>query len=133
MPVQVDLSGVSLEGPIPLDPDTYDAVITKADIHPSKSSGNDTLYLDFSVGEEGRRLSWNCPVSGDGLWRFKQMLVRLGFEIPEGEFEFDETELVGAECRVKVSQEPHYQDPKRKTNRISAILGDEPEGEESWG
>jgi hypothetical protein len=134
MPVQVDLTGVSVEGPTPLEPDTYDAVITKADIHPSKSSQNDTLYLEIAVGEEGRNLRWNCSVAGDSLWRFKKLLVRLGFEIPEGPFEFDEKELIGAECQVKVSLEPHYQDPSRKTNKITAVLGpDGEEGEGSWG
>lgn len=134
MPVVIDLTGVSTEGPAPLDVGTYPAVITKAKIEPSKNSGEDTLYLELSVGEEGRNLKWSCSMQTSMLWRFKLLLVSLGIEIPEGEFEFDEAELIGVECQADVIQEPHYRDKKRKTNRIAKILG--PNGEdssESWG
>lgn len=133
MPVVIDLTGVSTEGPAPLDAGTYPAVITKSSISPSKNSGEDTLYLELSVGDEGRNLKWSCSMLEQQLWRLKRLLVSLGIEIPEGQFEFDEADLVGIECQVEVIQEPHYRDKKRKTNRISAITG--PGGEDegsSW-
>lgn len=140
MPVVIDLTGVSVGGASPLEPGHYPAVITKADIHPSKSSGEDTLYLDLSVSggddeESGevieRTLRWNTSLQQKSLGRLKQLLIRIGIEIPEGEFEFDEQDLVGVECQVRLLTEPHYRDPERMTNRIAEILGTDGDG--SWG
>ncbi len=139
MPVTIDLTGVAVGGAAPIEPDIYPGVITKADIHPSKSSGEDTLYLDLSVNagedEDGdaieRNLRWNTSMQQKQLGRFKQLLVRLGIEIPEGEFTFDEQDLVGVECSVRVLTEPHYRDPQRLTNKVAEILGTEDDG--SWG
>lgn len=134
MPIIVDMTGVSVEGAAPLDADDYPSVITKSDIHESKSSGEDGLYLDLSVGEEGRHMRWQTSLQPQSLWRLKRLLVRLGVEVPEGEFEFDEADLVGVECIARVIVEPHYKDKKRKTNRIQDIFGPNgEEGEESWG
>lgn len=130
------MTGVSVEAPPPLDPDVYPAVITKADIHPSKSSGDDTLYLDIGVGEEGRNMRWNCSCSSEhpkAMWRFKRLLVRLGFDVPEGPFDFDEAELVGVPCRVRTELEPHYRDPGRKQARIVEIMSEDESEDESWG
>lgn len=134
MPVVIDLTGVSTEGPPPLDEGVYDAVITKADIKNSKNSGEPTLYLEFAVGDEGRNQRWSTSLQEGLRWRLKRMLVRLGIEIPDGAFEFDERELVGIECKVEIAQEPHYRDPNRMTSRIREILGPEEDGsEQSWG
>ena len=134
MPIVVDMTGVSLEGPPVLEADDYPAVITKSEVKPSKSSGEDTLYLELSVGEEGRNLRWQTSLQQNTLWRLKRLLVRLGIEVPEGPFEFDEADLVGIECVARVTVEPHYQDKTRKTNRVQDILG--PQGEDetegSW-
>lgn len=136
MPIQVDMTGVSVEGPPPLDAGKYPAVITKAEVKPSKSSGNDALYLDLAVGEEGRTLRWNTSLNKDALWRLKRFLVAIGLEIPDGPFDFDEQELVGIECVVDVGVEAHYRDASRKQNRILAILGpgqEESEENSTWG
>ena len=136
MPIQVDMTGVSVEGPPPLEAGKYPAVITKADIHPSKSSNEPTLYLDLAVGEEGRNMRWNTSLGEKSLWRLKRMLVNLGLDVPDGEFEFDEQDLVSIECVVDVGSEPHYREPDRMQNRVLAILGpDEEEAEEggAWG
>lgn len=134
MPIQVDMTGVTAEGPAPLDVGKYPAVITKAEIKESKSSGNPTLFLDLSVGDEGRNLRWNTSLQANALWRLKAMLVNLGIEVPDGPFEFDEADLVGVECIADVTQETHYRDADRKQNRVNRILGtDGEEGEGSWG
>lgn len=134
MPLTIDLTGVSTEGRPPLDPDDYPAVITKADIRDSKSSGEPTLYLELNVGEgdEARNMRWSTSLQPQSLWRFKRMLANLGFELPEGEFEFDEADLIGVDCMARVIQEPHYRDKKRKTNRIQEILGEDG-SEAEWG
>jgi hypothetical protein len=134
--IQVDMTGVSVEGPPPLDAGKYPAVITKADIHASKNSQEPTLYLDLAVGEEGRSMHWNTSLQANTLWRFKRMLVALGLEVPDGEFEFDEQDLVSTECVVDVSIGPHYREPDRKQNKVLAILGpDEVDSDDgsSWG
>lgn len=136
MPIQVDLTGVSVEAPPPIEPDIYPAVITKADIHPSKNSGDDTLYLDIAVGDDGRNMRWNCSVSTEhpkAMWRFKRLLVRLGFEVPEGPMDFDEADLVGLDCRVRTILEPHYRDPARKSAKITEVMGPDESDDESWG
>ena len=142
MPITVDLDGVTVGGAAPLEEGIYDAVITKAEIHNSKSSQRPTLYLDLQVSyedDEGetkeRTLRWNTSVDpqGQSLGRFKQLLVRLGFEIPEGPFEFDENELIGMEVRARIGTEPHYQDPDRLQNRVRELLGTEEDAEENWG
>jgi uncharacterized protein DUF669 len=139
MPVTVDLTDVPIGGPAPLEAGVYPAVITKSDIHASKNSGEDTLYLDLSVNggedEEGdpieRTAHWNTSLQKKSLGRFKQLLVRLGVDIPEGEFSFDEQDLVGVECNVRLTLEPHYRDPERQTNRVAEIFGTDEDG--SWG
>lgn len=136
MPIQVDMTGVSVEGPPPLDAGKYPAVITKADIHNSKSSNEPTLYLDLAVGEEGRNMRWNTSLGQKALWRLKRFLVNIGLEVPDGPFELDEQELVGVECIADVGIEAHYRDASRKQNRVLAILGPgegEEDGESSWG
>lgn len=139
MPVVVDLTGVTAGGPPPLEPDIYPATISKADIHPSKSSGEETLYLELVVsyededGEEAERnMRWNTSLQKKQLGRFKLLLLRLGVELPEGEFSFDEQDLVGVECRVRVTQEAHYRDPERMQNRVAEILGTEDDPEKGW-
>jgi hypothetical protein len=133
MPVTIDLTGVSTQGKPPLEPDIYPAVITKADIHNSKSSDEPTLYLEISVGDEGRNGRWSSSLQDTSLWRVKRLLVNLGLEVPEGEFEFDEEDLVGIECQVRTIQEPHYQDKSRKTWRIADILNEDGESGDGWG
>lgn len=137
MPIQVDMTGVTTEGPPALEIGKYPAVITKADVHPSKSSGEPTLYLELSVGEEGRTMRWNTSLGEKSLWRLKRMLVNIGLEVPDGPFELDEQELVGLECVADVGQEPHYREPNRVQNRVLGILGAGEEAEEadegSWG
>lgn len=136
MPIQVDMTGVTVEGPPPLDPGKYAAVITKAEVKPSKSSGNPTLYLDLAVGEEGRKCRWNTSLDDTSLWRLKRFLVNIGVEVPDGPFEFDEAELVGVECVADIGVEPHYRDPSRKQNRVLGILGpgeEEDEANGAWG
>lgn len=136
MPIQVDMTGVSAEGPVPLEPDKYPAIITKAEVKNSKSSDKPTLYLDLSVGEEGRNMRWNTSLEEKALWRFKRFLVNLGIDVPDGPFELDEQELVGIECIVDVGVEAHYRDANRKQNRVLNILGPD-QGEEAeeaaWG
>ncbi len=130
------MTGVSVEGPPPLNPAKYPAVISKAEIKPSKSSGNDALYLDLSVGDEGRNMRWNTSIDNKVLWRLKRLLVNLGVDVPDGPFEFDEQDLVGVECIVDVSVEPHYRDANRKQNRVLEILGpNEETGDDAgaWG
>ena len=134
MPVTIDLTGVSTAGKPPLEPDVYPAVITKADIHNSKSSDEPTLYLDLAVGEEDdtRNGRWNTSLQDGSLWRLKRMLVSLGIEVPEGEFEFDEADLVGLECQVRTIQEPHYQDKNRTSWKIAEVFG-ENDVNKDWG
>lgn len=134
MPVVVDLTGVTAGGPAPWEPGNYPGVVTKSDIHPSKSSGEDTLYLDLQItgpDDEERTVRWNTSLQEKQLGRFKQLLIRLGIEIPDGPFEFDETDLVGVECQVRLTTEPHYRDPERMQNRVAEILGTDEDG--SWG
>lgn len=136
MPIQVDMTGVTVEGPAPLEPDKYPAIITKAEIKDSKSSGQPTLYLELAVGDEGRNLRWNTSLNDKALWRLKRFLVNLGIDVPDGPFELDEQELVGIECVADVGVEAHYRDADRKQNRVLNILGPDQseEAEEgSWG
>lgn len=134
MPIVVDLTGVSTEGLPPMDAGDYPAVITEAEIKEAASSGEDTLYLKLSVGEEGRTMRWQTSLQPQVLWRFKRLLVSLGLELPEGEFEFDEADLVGIECIATVIKERHYKDKKRWTNKVQDIkgAGGEEDGEQSW-
>jgi hypothetical protein len=144
MPVVIDLDGVSIGGAEPWEAEIYPAVIAKAEIKPSKSSNEDTLYLDLAATrqatddegnevDEERTFRWNTSLQAKALGRFKQLLVRLGVEIPEGQFTFDEADLVGVECRVRLLVEPHYRDPQRQTNRVAEILGTDDDGSQSWG
>jgi hypothetical protein len=140
MPVTIDLTGVTAGGPPPLEPNVYPAIISKSEIKNSKASDEPTLYLELVIettsddGEtQERTLRWNTSVQQKQLGRLKLLLIRLGIEIPEGEFTFDEEELVGLECQVRVTQEPHYRDPERMTNRIAEILGTDADSSGSWG
>ena len=54
MPIQVDMTGVTAEGPAPLEPDKYQAIITKAEVKNSKSSDKPTLFTDGKVQVERR-------------------------------------------------------------------------------
>jgi hypothetical protein len=135
MAVVIDLTGVSVGGAAPLEADVYPAIITKAEIGLSKSSNEPKLDLEFGIGEEGRPAYQSMSLQTKVLWRFKQMLMRLGVEYPDGPFDVEEfvQDLVGLECQLRLSVEPSYRDPKRNVNKIVEILGPDEEDGTDWG
>jgi hypothetical protein len=135
MAVVVDLTGVSVGGGAPLEADVYPAIITKAEIGLSKSSNEPKIDFEFGIGEEGRPAYLTISLQQKVLWRFKQILMRLGVEIPEGSFDVEELapDLVGLECQLRLSVEPSYRDPQRMVNKVMEVLGpDDEDGGGGW-
>ena len=74
----------------------------------SENSKSNYLSFTFVIQEgkfKGQKLFHNCSLQPQALFNLKGVLVALGFEIPDEEFELDTESLVGLQCGVEVSHE----------------------------
>jgi hypothetical protein len=116
----------------PIDANTYRAKVEKVSIKQAKDNakhpGSDYLAIEFIVSEgqefAGRHLWMNASMFADNktIGMLKRTLLSLGYpeEKLEGSFEFDETDLVGKECRlvVAVGTNPETQEKNNSVKRI---------------
>jgi len=106
--INIDFTGASAGGGdgTVLDPGIYPAVIKSVKLSDKAGqSGYKYFRVAFEVGEDKTYASSIWSLSPGALWRMKTDLVRLGIEVPDGQFEFDPDEPVGMECMVKIINE----------------------------
>lgn len=124
--IRMDLSeAVSFK---PVDSGTYPAEV--AEIQDTKQSEKATylpIMLEITDGEaQGRKLFHNIMLSGKGAGRGAEELGRLlGEEIdPDAldEFEFNSDDLIGAACRIVVTQREYPEGSGEMQNDVKKIL-----------
>jgi hypothetical protein len=133
MPIRIDMSGVQEGGSYAvLEPGIYPAHVDSIELSQKPGpSGFHYLTFVYQTDESTKRNIWvNYSLSPAALWRLKGDLVKLGVEVPDGEFELEPADVVGAKCQVKVSKKPHYSRPNEEDNEIDEVLA--PSGEFSW-
>lgn len=111
----------------PLPAGWYEARFAKFE-NGESAKGDDKIDLQFEVTEvgeyEGRKLYRTHSLLPQALWALKNTCLALGSD-PEdwvGEIDTDDImgELIGADCRLKVSQSTYE---GRITNRVDQVLG----------
>lgn len=99
-----------------LPPDTYVMQVIEAEESQS-SAGNPQIVLDLRVtagewrGAEKR--DW-VTITESSLGRVVQVLEAFGIEIPEGEFEFKPSDLVGKTAEVVLREETYVVAPEKR-------------------
>ena len=103
-----DLSNVeSTEPSVTLvAPGDYTVIVTDAEEGQSKT-GTPCIALTMEVvsdGEyKGRGLRDWVYITPKAIWRVRQCLEAFGFQIPEGEFDFDPAALISQQAEVTVA------------------------------
>jgi Protein of unknown function (DUF669) len=112
--VEVDFEGVE-SGGFSLEDGTYPAEITKAELTES-SEGNPMITISWVVTggkKKGTRVGYdNCSLLPQALWKVKSLMEALGNDVPDSALEIEESDLVGGECSIEVTNET-YEGKKR--------------------
>jgi Protein of unknown function (DUF669) len=129
--VDVDFEGVE-SGGFNLEDGTYAAEITKAESTES-SEGNPMIVVSWVVTDgpkKGTKLNYdNISLLPQALWKLKALLEALGVEVPDSSLSVEESDLVGGECSIEVTNETYAGKERPKiTGYVSSE--DVPEGEE---
>jgi hypothetical protein len=113
--IQIDFEGAGgsdREWPT-FEPGKYPAKIEKIEQKMSKA-GNPMLEWTYSVeGLPGTMRDWTS-LQPNALWKLKSILKNLGFEVPDGPLDIDTDELIGMECAVELTLEPHWNGDKKE-------------------
>lgn len=124
----LDLSGVETSTTIPEG--NYIAEVDSIEVKMSENSGNSYLAFTFIVTEgksKKQKLFHNCSLQPQALFNLKGVLLALGFDIPEDEFELDTEALVGAQCGLEVAHEVY--EGKKKARITDFINLEDADGE----
>lgn len=121
--MRVDFTGVS-SGFEKIEPGTYGARVEKIE---QKMSQNNKPYLNWTFqlmgGDyDGRKAFYMTSLAPNALWKLKDTLVKaFGYtkEDLQGEFELDETDLIGVEVALVIGEE-EYQGEMR--DRVMDVL-----------
>jgi hypothetical protein len=120
-PISVDLTGIKTEFE-PLEPGYYDAVVESCELKNSKAH-QPILNWRFNIinGEaEGRKAFLTTSLQKQALWKFKQVLVALGYERTDlaGAVEFEPTDVIGMECVVVMVPDEYEGKTRSKLDRV---------------
>lgn len=138
MPIKIDMEGAG-------SGNDYEA-FAAGDYHANikeiklsqKAGPSGYHYLEWIFNQiegqnENRMLWFIASLSPNALWRLKAVLERLGVDVPEGEFEFDETALIGTKVLLKVGTQPGYRDPSKTENTVEDVLAPSESAAMGWG
>jgi hypothetical protein len=128
--ISVDLTGVET-GVKAIPEGTYSVKVAEAEIVESQS-GNPMVKIVFEVTEgkqKGSKLFENVSLQPQALFKLKALLLALGYDIPDGAFDLDVTELLDLECEVEVAHEKY--EGKNRAKIVEYIIdGEEDEDDE---
>ena len=120
--MRIDFTGV--EGQKSFDPlpagrytvEVTDYKLGKASEN-AKNPGATTISWTLEVIENddesliGRKVWENMTIVGASLWRLKAFMVACGFEVEDGEFDFNPEEIVGSTLDVKLAIQKGRKNP----------------------
>ncbi len=120
--LEVDFTGVQEGGKV-VPEGEYLAEVKAVE---KRMSQNNNAYLVFEYkiltpgGANGMAVYDNCSLVPAALWRLKQVLVALGFEVPDGKLNLELRALKGLQCGLVIEHE-EYTDKKQKSRVRSSV------------
>lgn len=130
--LQVDFTDV--EGGLEAVPEgAYIGVVESAERKTSQSSGEPMLEVHFKITEgkyRGSVLYEFWSLQKQALFRMKQRLTALGFDVPAGPIVFDTDDLVGIAVRIQTGAPRKLPNSELIVSNIIAVVAAEGEGGE---
>lgn len=115
--ISMDFSNV--KGREPLPEGEYDMTINRVEATVS-STGKDMLKVAFEESESGNYVWTNYVIQDNCLWKLKELLDAVGMDT-SGALDFDESELVGQQVLVRVTQEEYNGQIKNNVAKVMAL------------
>ena len=119
--IEIDFGDVQEQ--VNLDAGLYRGTISKIELGDSRSTpGQKVINVEFALNDtNGRKLWETFSLQSNALWRLKEFLVGLGFEVPQGPFQFPDEEVLGMEVEVQVAIEPHWQNSQKMVPKVVKV------------
>jgi len=121
--VSVNLDETEVRSFKPLAEGVHEVEVVK--VETKQGPAADYLKVEFETSK-GKKLWHNLSLAPNALFSLKAFLLAIGFEIPEGKFDFDPQDFVGEELEVEVAHELYEGEKKAKI--IEFIDPDDSEG-----
>lgn len=104
------------DNPFYVDPGEYKAQCTACEKKVSENSGNPMLVFTFTIKQKGdakgKDLKVHAVLTPGSLWKLKEVLGAMGFNVTSKKLDFRPKEAVGKNVIVKVVDK-EYQGEKR--------------------
>ena len=101
--VSVDFTDVESGGGMPTPDGYYVAEVTKAEQEVSQN-GNDMITVRWKTNA-GSTVFDRFVLVPQSLWVLRTALESMGYDIPDGPFDFDPEDLVGEKCGIEITNE----------------------------
>jgi hypothetical protein len=130
--LKIDFTGVESGGRTVPDGN----YLAKIDSVEEKESGEGNPYLGLKLKiqagkAKGSVVYDNISLLPQALWKLRTLLERIGFEVPDGEMDFDPQEIVGEEVTIVVVNETYDKKERpRVGDYLSTAENEEEEDEE---
>jgi hypothetical protein len=103
--VTVDFTDVESGGGMPTPDGYYVAEVTKAEQEVSQN-GNDMIVVRWKT-HTGSTVFDRFVLVPQSLWVLRTALECMGYDIPDGPFDFDPDDLVGCACGLEITNEEY--------------------------
>lgn len=103
--VSVDFTDVESGGGVPTPDGYYVAEVTKAEQEVSQN-GNDMITVRWKTNI-GSNVFDRFVLVPQSLWVLRTALECMGFDVPDGPFDFDVDDLVGNSCGIEITNEEY--------------------------
>lgn len=114
---------------------TYEAKVVGCEPGESKRSDDDLINWKFEITEgpyAGKSINHKTSLGEKSLWKLKQLLEALNYDIPEDDFDLDPDEVMDSELALQIADR-RYENDKGTTVTVSDITGYGPAGAASGG
>lgn len=114
---------------------TYEAKVIGCEHGESRRSGDDLIDWKFEITEgpyAGKSITHKTSLGEKSLWKLKQLLEALNYDIPEDDFDLDPDEVMDSELALQIADRT-YENDKGVAVTVSDITGYGPAGAASGG
>jgi hypothetical protein len=109
---------------------TYEAKVVGCERGESRRSDDDLINWRFEITEgpyAGKSISHKTSLSERSLWKLKQLLEALNYDIPDDDFDLDPDEVMDSELAIQIADRT-YQNNQGQDVTISDVTGYAPAG-----
>lgn len=114
---------------------TYEAKVVACELGESKRSDDSLIIWKFEITEgpyAGKSINHKTSLGEKSLWKLKQLLEALNYEIPEDDFELDPDEVMDSELAIQIADRT-YENDRGQDVTVSDITGYAPAGAAAGG